>query len=592
MESFYFTVFGMVFCILLMIIYFPKKKINSFENKIYSYIILVTFLSCCAETFSFILVSNGVDSYNPSYLFSLKLLFSCFFAWVYLFTIYILMVTLSNKKSEDSIKQLMKNSILFLLLIVAIDVLLLPVTVTKVGSMLLPSGAAVNLIYIAVIVCVLVMLYIFFKNISNILNKKFIPLYLLIVMFGVIVLVQKLFPELLIINAAFVFITFVMYFTIENPDVKMIDELNKNRILVNKTTEDKSNFLFLASNQLKQPINEIIKISDNSIDINDKELLKENIKEISNKTHNLSILVNNIMDISSLSNSNIKIVNEKYSLNNLLKKIKILEEKKINNKVDFRFNISENVPEYLYGDSKLLEQILISILENSIKYTKEGFIELRLSIISKYDMCRLIFTVEDSGSGMTIDKVNELLLIDSDLNNEEIKRLETNNVNINTIKKLVSKLGGYWTIKSELGKGTEIKVVVDQKMEFNNDINLNNVTSKSKVLIATRDEELKNSMINILSNKGYDIETSIYSNDILDRIRLKEEFEYIFIDDDMDKRAIEILNDLKKNTKLKVKVVVILDKDMEMIKEHFIEDGFYNYIMKNNLFEELKKVID
>ena len=314
MESFYFTVFGMVFLILLMVIYFPKKKVNYLENKVYSYIILVTFLSCLAETWSFILVQSGIDSYAFNYLLSLKLLFSCFLAWVYFFTMYILMVTLNEKKSEDKMKQLMKNSILFLLLIIAIDVFFLPITVTKVGGMLLPTGGAVNLIYACVLICVIVMLVIFFKNIKDMRNKKFIPLYLLIVVFGLIVMVQKLIPELLIINAAFVFITFVMYFTIENPDVKMIDELEKNRILVNRTMEDKSNFLFLASSQLKRPIDEIKDIANASINLKNVDELQEIFKEISNKTHNLSILVNDVMDISTLSNANIKVVNEKYNL--------------------------------------------------------------------------------------------------------------------------------------------------------------------------------------------------------------------------------------------------------------------------------------
>lgn len=592
MESFYFTVFGMVFCILLMIIYFPKKKVNFLENRIYGLIIVINFLSCLTETWTYILVTKGVDPYDSTYLMALKILFIFLLGWIYFFTIYILIVTLKEKKNINDLKQLIKNSILLFLLITAIDIFFLPITVTKVGQMLLPSGPAVNLIYLFVVICVLIMLVIFFKNIKNMRDKKYIPLYLLIVAFGVIVLVQNLFPELLIINAAFVFITFVMYFTIENPDVKMIEELTKNRVLVNQTIEDKSNFLFLTSSQLKKPVDDIKKLADDSIKLDNVETLQENFKEISNLSHNLSVIVNNAMDISSLTNSNIKMIPEKYNLKNLLTKIRLLEEKKISNEVEFRFNISENIPEYLYGDSKLLEQIIISLLENAIKYTKSGFIELRLTSIVKYDMARLIFTVEDSGLGISIDKVNELLMVDTELTNEELKRLETNNVNVNTIKKLISKLGGYFTIKSEVGKGSEIKFVVDQKIIVDNSININNITTKNKVLIASQDNDLMHRMMNILDNKGFDIETSIYANDILDRIRLKEEYVYIFIDDNMDKRAIEVLKELKKNSKFKSKVIVILGSDMELIKEHFIEDGFDNYIMKDNLEKEIERVLE
>ena len=488
-------------------------------------------------------------------------------------------------------KQFIKNSILLYLLIIAIDVFFLPINVTKVGEMLLPTGSAVNLLYICGGICIATMLVIFFKNIKNMRNKKFVPLYLLILMFGVIVLVQKLFPELLIINAAFVFITFVMYFTIENPDLKIIDELNKNRLLVNKTTEDKSNFLFLASSQLKNPIKQIEEISRSTIELKNTDEIKENVREINNLSQNLSVLVNNALDISSLSYSNIKIINDKYNLPNLIEKIKLLEEKKISSSIEFRVNISDTIPKYLYGDSKLLEQVLISILENSIKYTKEGFIELRLNTIIKYDMARLIFTIEDSGQGMSIDKVNDLLLIDENLNEEEIKRLETNNVNMNTIKKLVAKLGGYFTIKSEVNKGTEVKVIIDQRIEEDNKLLVNNYINKERILVAVKDKELLNSITRILNSYGYDVENSIYANDIIDRIRLKDEFSYIFIDDNLDSRAFVILKELKKDKKFKIPVIIILDKDMEMIKDHFKEDGFKDYILKENLKSDIERVL-
>jgi len=590
MESFYFTVFGLIFCILLMIIYFPKKKINSLENRVYGVIILVTLFSCLAETYSFILVQRGVNSYDPTYMFSIKLLFSCFLAWIYFFTIYILIVTLDNKNTEKQ-RQLMKNSILLYLLIVAIDIFFLPITITNVGGMLLPSGTAVNFLYICGSICIIIMFVIFIKNIKDIRNKKFIPLYLLIIMFGIVVLVQKLFPELLTINAAFVFITFVMYFTIENPDVKMIDELNINRLLVSKTVEDKSNFLFLAASQLKQPIKEIIELTDEISHENNQELLQNKIEQVSNVSHNLSLLVNNIMDISSLSYLNIKVVNEKYNLENLIKKIQLLEEKKVNPDVEFRLNVSDTIPKYLYGDSKLLEQVLISLLENAIKYTKKGFIELRINTIAKYDMCRLIFTVEDSGMGMDTFKVNELLMLDENLTEDELSRLNTNNVNMNTIKKLVSKMGGYFTIKSEENKGTEVKIVIDQMIDLKNPINISNYLKQDRVLIASNDKEFLSGITKLVEEYGYSVENSIYANDVIDRIRLKEKFSYIFLDDNLDKRALEVLNELKKDANFKIPVIVIIDESMIIIKDHFIKDGFKDYIIKEKFNKDLERVL-
>ena len=589
MESFYFTVFGIVFCFLLMFIYFPKKKINSLENKMYSILIGVTFISCLSEVYSFILVQSGCNPDSLHYLFTLKVLFSSFLAWIYFFTIYILMVTFNGTKTESELNKLSRKFLLFFGIILAL-ILMLPINVESINGLLLPSGPSVNVLYTCAALCIFLMLFIYFKNIKNFKSKKYIPLYLLIVIFCLVVAVQKIFPTLLLINAAFVFITFVMYFTIENPDVKMIEELNKNRLLVNQTMEEKSNFLFLASSQIKSPINDILEISNKSLEEKNNEILKDDLKQINNLSHSLAFIVENVMDISTLSIKNIKVINSKYNLVNLINKIKILKEKEINNNIEFRINLSPSIPEYLYGDSKLLEQVLMSILDNAIKYTKEGFIELTINTIIKYDMARLVITVADSGKGMSIDKVNDLLMIDEPLSDFDLKRLETKNVDINTIKKIVSKMGGYFTIKSEENIGSEIKIVIDQKSLVNDSLKINNYFKKESILVVSNDMNYLKSVCKLLEKKDYNVESSIYANDVIDRIRLKEKFSCILLDDMLDKRAIEILQELKKDSKFKTPVIVMLDEDVSFIKEHFVKDGFSDYLLKNDLVNEINRL--
>ena len=71
MESFYFTIYGLIFCILLIVVYFSKKKVKNLENKLYSIIIASSFFSCLAEVWTYILVVQGVESYAPIYLLAL-----------------------------------------------------------------------------------------------------------------------------------------------------------------------------------------------------------------------------------------------------------------------------------------------------------------------------------------------------------------------------------------------------------------------------------------------------------------------------------------------------------------------------------------
>ena len=295
MESFYFTIYGLIFLILLMLIYFPKKKINLIENNIYSITIITTLICTLSEVLSFILVKNNVSANSLMYLYTLKILFLGFLSWIYFFSLYVIITSIKKDDNENKIRKIIKNSIL-IFTILAVLVLILPIVVTDVNGMLLPTGPAVNLLYIAAAICIIMMFVIFFKNIKNYKNKKYVPLYLLIIMFGLIVFIQNRFPRLLLINPAFVLITFVMYFTIENPDVKMNEELAKNRNLIQNAMEDKNNFLFIISTSLRNTIKDLNELSLKAIEKNKIDSINEDLIEINNKINYLSFTVNNVLN--------------------------------------------------------------------------------------------------------------------------------------------------------------------------------------------------------------------------------------------------------------------------------------------------------
>ena len=95
-------------------------------------------------------------------------------------------------------------------------------------------------------------------------------------------------------------------------------------------------------------------------------------------------------------------------------------------------------------------------------------------------------------------------------------------------------------------------------------------------------------------NKGYDEEDSYLKVGSIDVSKRKKdaEYEYIFIDDSMDKRAIEILKKLKTNPKFNTKVIVMIDKSLDIIKNDLIKDGFYDCIFKEEIDKELERILD
>ena len=580
-----FTFCSYFFICLLTVVYFSKARVKSIENKIYSGIIISSLLGSTIGVPCYYFMKIYEQFPLANFIFS-RLYLVYLITWLTLFCLYIVVISLPNFNLKKY-----KKSLVLAYLISLVLVMTLPFYY-KTGEVVYSYGPAANFVYIISSILILPMLYCLIKNIKQIKQKKYYPLIFFIIFGTAIMIIQKLNPGLLFLTFGEAFITFLMYFTMENPDVKMINELNKNRLLVNQTMEEKSNFLFLASNQIKSPINNILELSNQTMVEKDEEIVLENLKQINNLSHSLAFMVENVMDMSTLTIKNIKVVNTKYNLVNLINKIKLQKEKEVNENIDFRVILSPNIPEYLYGDYKLLEQVIMSILDNAIKYTKVGFIELNISTIQKYDMCRLMITVEDSGIGMSIDKVNDLLMIDEELDQNDLKRLETKNVDINTIKKIISKMGGYFTIKSESEKGTEIKMVIDQKIKVADSLKINKYLKEDSILVASKDNELLKNVTKLVEKKGYSVQNSIYASDVIDRVRVKEQYSCIILDDDLDKRALEIFQELKKYAKFKIPVIIMINKDVEFIKEHFLEDGFADYILKDDLVNEINRIFE
>ena len=586
--GFTFSTCSLFYSILLTIMYFSKKRLNRVENKIYGSLIICNLIGVILAVSCYYTINNMDNMPFLNYIVSKSLLIY-YLAWITIFTIYVFVISYQKKvrNEEEKNKNIKKISKLFTILFFLITILvcILPLYFHNTNGIIYSYGPSANLLYVVIPLYIISFFLYMVKNLKYLRSKEYIPLFVFILIGTVVTIIQKLNPGLLLMTAMETFITMLMYFTIENPDVKMIAELNKNRSLINRTLQEKSNFLFVASNKVTNPLKKIIDITNDTNGT--KQELEEKVKEVNNLSRCLSFTVNNIMNVSTMDSNNIKVYNNSYNPRLLIEKIKLKKEKEVSNNIDLRFNISNTLPNTLYGDKTLLEIVIESLINNAIKNTKEGFIEVTLDVIVKYDMYRIIFVVEDSGCGMSIDKVNYLLTIDEELNEEELKRLDTNDVNINTIKKIIKKMGGYFTLKSEDKKGSEVKFVLDQKIENPIKLNLN---SNNEILVASNNLELTNKIAKILENKDYIVDNSIYANDIFDKIKSGEKYKYIIIDDSIEERALPILNKLKNINGFKTPVIVILNDDTSFIKKHFLEDGFSDYILKSNIKEDIERI--
>ena len=390
MYSICFTITGFIFSLLLLIIYHLKSKLKLIENKIYHNMILTTIISSFIEIYSFILVRNNISINSPLYLFSLKLLFIAFLIWLYLFTLYTVVVTikLKNKDYSNYKRIIIISSII--LVISSVITLILPINITEVKGLFLPSGKGVDIIYILASLCFIAMIITIISNRKHLKNKKYYPMYFLIVVLGIMIILQKIFPDLLLINFSISILIYIMYFTIENPDIKVIKELNYTKQLLEKQNELVSGVINNLVISIKNPLIEITNFSNKKITKNNASLSLEEIKQFQNQTLDLVDQINKIMDLTRIESRELKIEDRKYQVSNLISSIKEITQ---NKNIEVNYIIEEDLPKVLYGDDINIAQTFLYLINFIEKYFENYNLTISISKLLVRSKCKLKFEI-------------------------------------------------------------------------------------------------------------------------------------------------------------------------------------------------------
>ena len=581
--------------IILNFVFFTKKRLRSDETKTYSILIILSTFNIIFNTIG---ISLGYFDGVSDFLYALNHFdLPLYFWWssmMYVYLLYVYMNTGQKRKSYFKIKKI----ILILNIFITILTIFLPfeIVITKKAGYAI--GPCVNLVYL---VSGIYLVLSFITSIMLIIKKQFrkiIPLFSLIILGMIAAIIQKNVPSLIIIPSVAVLVEFIMYFTIENPDLKMVNELLRNKELVEKGMEDKSRFLFEVTGDIKKPTKNIISLSNNYNKFNEEEKEKA-IKIIKSNANSILFKLNKELDISSLDASKIKVFNDEYDVYILFKSIQEITENLIKSKnVDLKFYVDKNLPTKLYGDEVRLKQIIMSVLSNSVQNTNKGFISVDVSTIVRYDVARLIIKIEDSGCGMSIDKINTILDDNRDLTKEETQKLDKLDMDLVATIKSLKLLGGSFNVRSEENKGSTFTIVIDQNCNTKQETKLmksamkysSDVFGKKRILIVDDDKEELFKISNILSKYNVDINTTLSGKDCILRVQAGEIYNLIIIDDELkNESALGTLEELTKIKNFNSKVIVLLSKNKEHLKKYYIKDGFTDVILKENLTDELKE---
>ncbi len=583
-----------IFLALLCIVYFSKERLNLIENRLYSVMLVTGLIDSIIIIIERLLVLNGDITTVTE---GTKLILQCTnkldFLVLIIYTtcafLYTVLITYPNMK--EKIKKLINVTLVLDIIIYSI-ILMSNVDLITNGSIISVSGQAIVITYVFGGLYLIISMIMALLNIGK-LTKRHIPIISAIFILIILVLIFRSNPYIMIISITIAFVNYLMFFTIENPDIKMIEELTKAKALVEKNNNDKSIFIFNTAQQIRYPLNMIDQRADQILDENNLDEIKDMAVDIKNAKQRISYVLNGAMDVSTIDVKKIKIVDSKYSLSNLLTELCLKFKSMATAKnLEFRKNIEESLPETLYGDSIRLKQIISALLLNAIKYTKEGFVELNVNTVITYDVCRLVISVKDSGIGVNAEKLNKIFSQNDDTKIEDVDSKE---MTLDTAKKVVNLIGGTITVRSEKNKGSEFTLIVDQKIASSND-KIDNIINeykktedKIKILLVDDNEEERT----LLTKKlGGISKLTIAKNgeEGLKRIRNKEKYDVLLIKENMEKLdAYQTIQKAKTLEFVPDKIIVLADSKEE---EKKLTTNGYNAIFFNTPEQQFIKKLN
>ena len=591
---------SLIYVFLIAIVYLSKEKIRNKDNIMYQRILFTNIIGILIDISQYLAIYNYFPHWFVIILNKAFLIYIT--VWTFLLAYYVHGVASEN--DNRSIYGYIKIILFISLFVFVCASLVLPIDYFFDGvSKMYSYGMAATFSYFSgafLITIMLICMAIDYKSHGKRLKKKYVPLIAFAILGSIVSFIQMKMPEMILMSSLQAFITILMYFFIENPDVKMVEQMELAKEQAEKANRAKTDFLSSMSHEIRTPLNAIVGFSDCIMDADNLGEAKENAKDIVNASQTLLEIVNGILDISKIEAGKIEIINSPYNAPEIFKELATLITPKMHEKgLDFTYNIAPDLPKTLYGDHANIRKVVTNLLSNAAKYTEHGFVHYEVNCINNKDYSKLIISVEDSGRGIKKESIDKLFTKFQRLDEDRNTTIEGTGLGLAITKQLTELMGGKIIVHTVYGEGSKFTVVINQRIEK---VELKD-TKKAKTTLDLHDVRIMivddtplNLKVTCKLFERYNANHVITCNsgfECLDRIQRGEVYDIILLDDMMPKMSgVETLAKLKQIPGFKVPTVALTANAITGMREKYLADGFNDYLAKPIEKDEMIRVIN